>query len=412
VCTIVPTQYIYLHPLIAGAPVGKSNPVSETNRDLNLDKFEDFVSELTTPSPPPWSSALSGLGKRLSKLPRPTSGLVKHDWVDTFRGYLLPDPGYFVRGYRETPDRVNKLLLVWLYLRSGWMARISTPNYTVEPGKDNEEPKRKTPSPQQWKDFLMKVGRGMGLDFNADSNSASASHVASSAHSSSTPRAGSFSQSHSASRGGMSRNAGSQSRHMHPPKKSKPRKKSQAEFEDEFRFSIDLQNWPMDLYWDGDIVRSKDTSLSIPLPLSTLRLIVWDLVENNWRAELLILDRCLVPRTTMTSAEQTERDNQVAGVFSGGDLIVWRMPMHDRGLGAEHWQHRAVYVEAFCELLSAWPGEEARRLAEMSAGTAVSDHLTAQNVLDMETVAYPFYCHMFFQYFGRAATIPCAMPRS
>lgn len=94
----------------------------------------------------------------------------------------------------------------------------------------------------------------------------------------------------------------------------------------------------------------------------------------------------------------------VLAVFPHQAIINVRFPRRDEGLAARDWRSRVEYVEAFRLLVSSWPGDEALRLKHMSVGKCERD------VLEVEKVAYPFYCRTFFEYLGRAPCTPHRLP--
>ncbi|KDR65452.1 hypothetical protein GALMADRAFT_81847 [Galerina marginata CBS 339.88] len=137
--------------------------------------------------------------------------------------------------------------------------------------------------------------------------------------------------------------------------------------------------------------------------------VVWDLGEHNFRLELLTLDQCVIPRDAMTDSERAERDDMVYACFPNKFPVTQDFPTKDEGLGAAHWESRKSYVEAFALLLAVWPGREGGRLKFLcQRGQALGSRslLVREQIEGLEKVAFPFYCQTFFEYFGRAPTIP------
>ena len=132
--------------------------------------------------------------------------------------------------------------------------------------------------------------------------------------------------------------------------------------------------------------------------------VVWDLFEHNFRLELLALDGCIFPRDLLADEDVASRDDMVLAVFPGNTVLSNTYPTKDEGLAAKDWQARRKYVEAFRLLLSYWPGQEAEILQKMSPG------VTERSVIEVEKVAYPFYCRTFFRYLGRAPCTPHRLP--
>jgi hypothetical protein len=98
----------------------------------------------------------------------------------------------------------------------------------------------------------------------------------------------------------------------------------------------------------------------------------------------------------------------------------------DIGLEAKDFGERMLYVDKFCSLVSGWPGEVPARLKTMSTfiGSSAPDrgdlddtfsnatHVqgTSSSVAAVEAVLYPYYCQTFFNYFGRAPSLPHVLP--
>ena len=341
--------------------------LAPTYRDINRDKFKEVTSPLLTNAGVNWVDALRNVGRQA--LPKK----IDHPWSNLFRGYVFPDYFYFANNYDQRPHHMASLLVVWLFIRPGWKAKFSAGGNFSDSLNGGGKLKG-TPSPQQWKDFLGRIGVSLGIE---PTNAAQPQH------------------------------------HSRPVVKKQKVRETKA-FEDDFDFQVDTSKWPIDLYWDGGLVRGRDVAFSVPLGVSTLREVVWELCENNWRMECLTLDRCVVPREKMTTMEQSERDTKVGRVFPSSQFIIHQMPMRDEGLGALRWNDRAEFVEAFRQLLCDWPGRDAQRLATMIAlqtdGPGQGHTASQQEVAAVEAVAYPFYFRTFLQYFGRAATIPRPKP--
>ena len=275
------------------------------------------------------------------------------------KGYAVLDPHQIV-GEKIKAERVSKTIISWLFVRSAWLSRTTTND------ADNVV---FMPNPQQWRDYMMKVGKSTGLEPPA-------------AEGRTTSR------------------------------------KDRATGFDQFHATLGFNGNPMDVYWGGVLAGTAANFVSGKLSLShgTAREVAWDLFEHNWRLELLSIDRVLLPRATMTAAQRTEREGLVLEVLPRGLFVMLTPSVKDEGLAARRWEDRMEYVEAFRVLLSSWPVPGAEVLGQMSAGrldtssnSFYSDRLTVEAV---ERVAYRLYCQTFFEYTGRAPTIPFSLPRT
>ncbi|KDR74550.1 hypothetical protein GALMADRAFT_212067 [Galerina marginata CBS 339.88] len=396
--------------------------------------------------------------------------IINHPDLKLLHGYPIFPPSILMNDKPGQPEwRVGRTLqyaVAWLVIRVAWFSRTTN----RLPGDD------KFPIPQDWRDFLWKMvaapmgfAREIPVVASTDTSSQLSSAMASSASISSTGGvsnsagghgAGESSRSQGASRSSRGRGVprgrgGTSSRgSMHTPPASSshhvpspsrggamPRGTSTSSRANSTSYSASGRsnkrrrvddpeglnrlfkltslvsfNGPTTIYWDGREVISKEQMAAGTFSLSStvMRQIVWDLLEHNFRMELLALDRCLVSRAGMNECEARQRDRLVYNCFMFKTPLLLDLPRRYRGLGAANFADRVEVVEAFRILLSSWPGEEApRRLKTISAyvekSLTVSD-ASEESVRAVETVAYPFYCQTFFDYFGRAPSIPHQLP--
>ena len=185
---------------------------------------------------------------------------------------------------------------------------------------------------------------------------------------------------------------------------------------DQFHAMLGFNGNPLDVYWGGVLVGTAVNFVSGKLSLShgTVREVAWDLFEHNWRLELLSIDRVLLPCAAMTAVQRTEREGLVSEVLPRGLFVMLTPSVKDEGLAARHWEDQMEYVEAFQVLLSSWLVPGAEVLGQILAGHwDTSSNLFRSDrpmVEKVERVAYHLYCQTFFNYMGRAPTIPFSLP--
>jgi hypothetical protein len=101
----------------------------------------------------------------------------------------------------------------------------------------------------------------------------------------------------------------------------------------------------------------------------------------------------------------------VCSVFPGdGGYLVGKMPSSNQGLAAESWEDRLPYVENFRVLVSDWPGDQAITLKKMKVLSSPFFTQSHYDVERVERIVVPFYCQVFFDYFGRAPITPHRIP--
>lgn len=176
-------------------------------------------------------------------------------------------------------------------------------------------------------------------------------------------------------------------------------------------FDLNITTEPVDVYWDGDLIKTRAMleEGKLSLALHTIRQVVWDLYELNFRLELLALDRSIFPRSKMTGEQVSVRETLMLDIFPDGMLVLHRLPIKDEGLGAKDWLLRLQYVEAFRKFIVDWPSSPSGTLIPIS-NLLASANDGEQCLLVAECMLFSFYCQTFFLYFGRAPSIPHHLP--
>ncbi|KDR70631.1 hypothetical protein GALMADRAFT_144530 [Galerina marginata CBS 339.88] len=303
--------------------------------------------------PSPNSPEVSSLWSYALKSVNPDWHLVwDHPNQSLLRGYPVLDPSVLT----SSSTRSEVYYLAWLLFRSTCLSRTLDSGARLHTATTRRGMPK--PGPQEWREFLWQLGRAFSL--RSDDG-------------------------------------------LHRPLK---KAKIVDDVATTFDFPIPVGSVLQSVYWNGEKIKSS-TSIeagSLTLDKRTCQEVVWDLHEHNFRLELLALDCCIFPRELMADSVVGLRDEMVLAVFPGQKIIGMYLPLQDEGLGARDWHYRIQYVEAFRRLLSSWHGKEAVALKMMSIGT------TEHHVLEIEKLAYPFYCRTFFEYFGRAPCTPRRLP--
>ena len=276
----------------ASAPTPSTGPTAKRGipkQDFNRDKFLPSTSPLSPSIIPAWTTALARVTKDFCNV-------WDHPGRLNLKGYPCLDP-FIIIGNAVKRERANKTVISWLFARSFWLAR------TITGDMDNAVA---MPSPQDWRNFLMKVGRQTGVDA-ASSNE----------------------------------------------RRNPSRKRAYTGVIENLLESVPDFHGPVDVYWACTLLRPKDQILAgkINIDEGVVREIVWDAFEHCWRMELLSLDRTIWPRRNMTAAARTEHEAMVADVLPRGLFIMHQVSTRDEGLGAKDWRDRRGYVEPFRLLL-------------------------------------------------------------
>lgn len=317
----------------------------------------------------------------LSEVDRNWRRIYDHNNLESLRGYPVLDPHQILRMGTRDEGRFKKYLICWMVMRLPWLYR--TTNRESAPSSTTSSQRQPTPSStkdssdrfprsQDWRDYLAAVASRLGLLQSVYHNS-------------------------------------------NPGGSNKRRKTTGSDLDALFGIEWPDHIGAVDVTWQGSVVVAEadfGTNQFI-IPPSTIRQIIWDLCEHNFRLEFLALDRCIWARHRMSTSGAERREEMIRNCFPQQSLVLLNLPRNDIGLGAQMFEDRYEYVEAFREVLATWPGAGAQTLRTMSAvrreGGRVSEAYRDE-VHAVERVAYRFYCQTFFDYFGRAPTVPHVLP--
>lgn len=269
-----------------------------------------------------------------------------HPDANLLRGYALMDPYTLAR-----PGSAGEVALVtWLFIRSQWISEVATRWNARDP----------FPSPQNWRTFIAHVGAKVGFVWgngNAASNAAN--------------------------------------------KVLKP------DLAQKFPVTLPPSPGATDLYWRGRIVATAADLGSGRLFISDRirQEIIYDLYEQNFRIELLSLDRMQVFRGYMTEEQADARDHFVTSIFPGGVIVT--SDLADEYLGLRHNKLRASNVNQLRRVMVGWGGVCQSLLRnEFMIGPQSTD----ADIFRAEMHIFSIYCNQFFKFFYRAPTIPHVRP--
>ncbi|KAJ3567227.1 hypothetical protein NP233_g6498 [Leucocoprinus birnbaumii] len=151
---------------------------------------------------------------------------------------------------------------------------------------------------------------------------------------------------------------------------------------------------------------------NVRLEPTDFKLVVWDSHEHNFRAEFMSLDRCIMANAYKDIGAGNSREHKLQGVFFDGATFMTSCPAGFKSIASGTPEDRCAFVKAFCDVLSDWPGETPRLLASLVFHKKQSgkDTWDFGIMCTAERRAYQHYCQTFFDYFGRAPTIPHTCP--
>jgi hypothetical protein len=150
------------------------------------------------------------------------------------------------------------------------------------------------------------------------------------------------------------------------------------------------------LMFDGLLVREADLDGE-----RWRRYLLWEMVEINFRSQFRGLDT-LIRRSYADKNLQgdIERDEMVRecwggqGVLPGGDL---------NPLFSLNWSERSQCVQAMIAIMRTWP-----RLPSHLRN--MSPELNEKDFLQLESLAWQFYCQSYVDFYARYPDLPCTRP--
>lgn len=329
----------------------------------------------------PWWIALSSVKRPLKQIQ-----VKMNRFTQLMRGFAVPDPLIFNR------ENNHIYLVGWLMIRATWISQMTQP-------LDRSEG---YPRPQNWKSFLAQIALSPSKKHATPTTSGANSSSSTTIVGSKRPLSPELS------------NAADSKKGKTTGRKAKKHKGEQYKMP-LFKFieNLDLSA-TADVHWNGVVALSEQSLIKGHFDVKTeiVKEVLWDVIENNFRVELMALDQSLMVGEGDSWEEEAQQGRQytVSKVFPGGSALVsYSIRVQDIGLGARSWQNRVEYVAAFRDVLLDWPGIDKSKVSALSAGDWERNET---GVLEMEAVLYSLYCQTFFDYFARAPTIPYHIPTS
>ncbi|KAG6836295.1 hypothetical protein H0H93_009388 [Arthromyces matolae] len=118
-----------------------------------------------------------------------------------------------------------------------------------------------------------------------------------------------------------------------------------------------LQPYDDHVTWQGQLISTVE---DIPTLVATQ--VLWELFEQNFRVELLTLERTVMANDWSDPNLCVEREHLVQQVLfdcetgnPGGLYLVTKIPMQDMGLMAHDWRVRSNFVHNLHTLMKSWP---------------------------------------------------------
>ncbi|KAJ3557757.1 hypothetical protein NP233_g11662 [Leucocoprinus birnbaumii] len=328
---------------------------------------------------PVWSAALQCVEQD-------TRRIIEHQGFRVFRGYAFPPP--HVLCVSNEQNSLNAVL-AFLAVRKLWLEKLSHETQTI------------LPNPQQWRTKLRDIALELELSTQLDKRTSSLL----------SPSQKSQSQSKATSPTTSSPQLSSLVPSSSAPSKTSRSQTSRQAAADIFTIQIPQKGELLQIFWYDRSVWTRDR---FDLPRYHRQLVTWYCQEHNFRLELVQLDRTVLPDIWGTAHGTADRNAKLDALWPNNFLLMHDVPVSSAGISALYSIDRREYLEAFRVLLLAYPGEAPRYLATLV--THKNNPITGrkewnQSLLnEVEAAAAKFYCQTFFDYFGRAPSVPHIRP--
>ncbi|KAJ3563556.1 hypothetical protein NP233_g8867 [Leucocoprinus birnbaumii] len=337
----------------AAAKVASKRP----NISINKDLFRQSSSAYMPNMPDVWKRALQSIDAN-------TDRVVQHPDIHLFRGYAFP-PAHMFCG--EDDKKSLEHMLGWLVVRNSWIGSFGDVARTSA-----------LPGPQQWRTYLRGIALGLELTRPDDRKQAS-----------SMPETGQSTRSHSTRRG------------------AKLKEKAREIFES---IQVPSKNTLQHILWNGSCVWRRN---ELHFSILDRRVLVWDVIDHNFRIELMTMDQLLMAKEWKNTGTRLFREIKLNALWPNVLLLSTELPSPlNSGLTVDNLERRRPLIEAFRRIVMDWPGDTPQLLSRLSFHKCVDgkDIWDEEMMIKVEALAAAHYCQVFFDHFGRAPCVPCTFP--
>ncbi|KAJ6630942.1 hypothetical protein B0H10DRAFT_1979963 [Mycena sp. CBHHK59/15] len=132
---------------------------------------------------------------------------------------------------------------------------------------------------------------------------------------------------------------------------------------------------------------------------------LWQISELSFRLEFFSLDRRVGPVQNQNSVQREQRSDLLHSCFPQGSsnwasLLNCDIACANQGLASTDWKTKLPYLLRFRQIMECWTGEVPRLVK-----TLLPEY-SEQDTAKLELAVAKFYTQTFFEFFGRAPSIP------
>lgn len=167
-----------------------------------------------------------------------------------------------------------------------------------------------------------------------------------------------------------------------------------------------MNNTSREVFWNSAPITVVDGEAQ-DLNTQIIRQINWELLELNWRYELLALDKVAAPHKWAEEDLANKRVDAILLVFSPYPSFILMngpFPTEQPSISAVNYIDRLPALNALRCVMIDWKGCPGK-IQSQAHGNAECPEATS-----LENLTMDFYCQTFFEYFHRPPTIPALLP--
>lgn len=165
-----------------------------------------------------------------------------------------------------------------------------------------------------------------------------------------------------------------------------------------------------EVFWRGQTYTVLDGAIR-DMGSDTIREIIWELCELNWRYELLALDKLAAPHMWVDEDTAGQRVSELLLVFAPSSSFVLThapFPTENSSIVATTPAARMPALAALRRVMSVWRNSPDFMGDSTSSAPAQALADVHSSVFEAKTLL--LYCQTFFDYFHRAPILPCRLP--
>lgn len=163
--------------------------------------------------------------------------------------------------------------------------------------------------------------------------------------------------------------------------------------------------------WEVRIHANPKDADNEPCDRELVKLILWEVYENNGRADLVALEEHHRGEQPIRDRERWERDECLTQIFPDGTFVGRSLPRREQGLSGTDWKERMPFFRHLAELEQYWPDiPGGTPKPKVYTGMTREMERSRTRYLEWEKTVINFYVRSFFFVYYRAPIVPHVLP--